>query len=153
MNKQLFTLLCLTLVSSFSYASSKDHQHFLGVFVGATHAQSESEFSYGIEYEFKFTPRWGAGLVYEKTDDAHHGDGVEVTLAALYLHPWQDLRLGVGFGKEEVGGGHPFKEDLTRVSVSYDFHIGGIGIAPTFAVDFVDGETATIFGIAIVKSF
>ncbi|MEZ7972532.1 MAG: hypothetical protein QMC00_04195 [Pseudomonadales bacterium] len=40
-----------------------------------------------------------------------------------------------------------------RTSLSYDFHVGGFGIAPTLAVDFVDGETATVFGFAVVKAF
>ena len=153
MNKYLIYILFLTVFSHMSYASTDEHHHFLGVFIGATHANSESEFSYGIEYEYKFNQLWGAGFVFETTKDAHHGDGVDVSLAAIYLHPWQELRLGVGYGQEKVGGAHSFSEDLTRISVSYDFHLGGVGIAPTIAVDFIDGETATIYGIAIIKSF
>ena len=151
-NKVLATLI-LASTASLSYASSDEHHHFPGVFIGATSADSETEFSYGIEYEYKFSKLWGAGIVFEKTDDAHHGDGVEVTLASAYLHPWKELRVGVGFGQEKVGGAHSFEEDLARVSLSYDFHVAGFGIAPTVAVDFVDGETATVLGIAIIMSF
>jgi len=74
-------------------------------------------------------------------------------LAALYLPPCKELRVGAGFGQEKIGGVHPHTESLSRVSVSYDFHLAGIGIAPTVAVDFVGSETPTVFGIAFVKGF
>lgn len=157
------------LATSSVFASTDDsHQspkHIPGIFVGFTHANSEIEFSYGLEYEYKISKLWGAGIVYEQTDDAHHGAGVDVALAAVYLHPWKELRVGVGFGKETVGSytdnsdsHHPHyhsshKESLVRASVSYDFHVGDFGIAPTLAFDFVDGETATVFGLAFVRAF
>lgn len=147
------SILSLVLTTSAVQAASDDEQHFPGLFIGATNFDSETELTYGIEYEYKFSKQWGAGLVYEKTSDAHHGDGVTVKLASVYLHPWKDLRLGAGFGEEKVGGHHPHSENLTRVSASYDFHVAGLGIAPTLAFDFIDGETATVFGIAIIKPF
>lgn len=146
------SMISLALASGAVHASSEDH-HFPAVFIGATTFDSETDFTYGIEYEYKFSKMWGAGAVFEKTNDAHHGDGTEVSLVSAYLHPWKELRIGAGFGKEEVGGDHPHKENLTRLSVSYDFHVANIGVAPTFAVDFIDGETATVFGVAFVKSF
>ncbi|MGB1262883.1 MAG: hypothetical protein ACPG52_08245 [Cognaticolwellia sp.] len=157
------------LTSSSVFASSDEGhatpKHIPGVFVGFTNFDGETEFSYGLEYEYKISKKWGAGVVYEKTNDAHHGAGVDVALAAVYLHPWKELRLGLGFGKETVGSydsddghGHvhhhkSHKENLIRTSVSYDFHVGDFGVAPTLAFDFIDGETATIFGVAIVKAF
>ena len=153
MKIKLLSILILVLVAGSTYATSDNHHHFPGIFVGATTIDSETDFSYGLEYEYKFTPLWGAGVLFEKTDNAHHGDGVEVALASAYLHPWKELRLGAGFGQEKVGGDHGHTEDLIRVSVSYDFHIAGFGVAPTFAVDFVDGETATVIGISFIKSF
>jgi len=169
-NKMLLAAGVLaTLVTSSVFASTNEGhaapKHIPGVFVGYTNANSETEFSYGLEYEYKISKLWGAGVVFEKTDDAHHGAGVDVALAAVYLHPWKELRVGLGFGKETVGSytdnsdsHHPHyhsshKENLIRTSVSYDFHIGDFGIAPTLAFDFVDGETATILGIAFVRPF
>jgi len=152
--KYLITASLLTaMLSTTVMASTTEYHHFPGVFIGATTIDSETDFSYGFEYEYKATKLWGAGFVFEKTDDAHHGDGVDVTIAALYLHPWKELRVGLGFGKEKVGGDHGYKEDLTRVSLNYDFHVGGFGIAPTIAVDFVDGEQATVVGLSFVKPF
>jgi hypothetical protein len=154
-NKTILTagLLCSLAIAPAFASSNETVQHVPGIFVGFTDAEGETEFSYGLEYEYKFSKQWGAGIVYEKTDKAHHEDGVEVKLAAIYLHPWKNLRLGAGAGKEEIGGHHPHTEDLYRASVSYDFHLGDFGIAPTLAIDFVDGETATVFGIAIVRPF
>ena len=162
-NKMLLAAGILATVTTSSVFASTDGnpKHIPGVFVGYTNANSETEFSYGIEYEYKFSKQWGAGVVYEKTDDAHHGAGVDIALAAIYLHPWKELRVGLGFGQEKVGSyedhDHHFhkshKEDVIRTSISYDFHVGGFGVAPTLAFDFVDGETATVFGVALVKAF
>lgn len=159
-------LLSAILLSTSSLVSAAGGaHHFPGIFIGVTNAQSETEFTYGIEYEYKFDSQWGVGVVYEKTDDAHHEAGVDVALAAIYLHPWKDLRLGVGFGKETVGSydeddghGHihhheSHKEDLYRISASYDFHVGDFGIAPTIAVDFIDDEEAYVFGVAFIRPF
>lgn len=128
-------------------------QHFPGIFVGYTQAEDETHFTYGIEYEYKFTSQWGVGAVYEKTDDAHHGDGITVKLASLYYHPINSIRLGIGAGREKIGGDHPHSEDLYRLSASYEFHLGDFGLAPTFAVDFIDGHEAYVLGVAIVRPF
>ena len=45
------------------------------------------------------------------------------------------------------------KNTKYRASVSYDFHVGDFGIAPTLAFDFVGSQTATVFGVAIVRAF
>ena len=151
-----------TLTTSTAFASTEEYpKHIPGVFVGYTNADSETEFSYGVEYEYKFSKLWGAGVVYEKTDEAHHGAGVDIALAAVYLHPWKELRVGLGVGQETVGSytdhDHHYhkshKENVVRTSLSYDFHLGDYGIAPTLAFDFVDGETATVFGVAFVRAF
>ncbi|MGJ8682049.1 hypothetical protein [Paraglaciecola sp.] len=153
MGKTNKTLLAAALCSSCFLANAAgDAKHFPGIFVGMTHAD-ETEFTYGIEYEYKFNSSWGVGAVYEKTKDAHHGDGVTVKLASLYFHPSKNVRLGAGFGEEEIGGHHPHTEDLYRVSASYDFHVGDFGVAPTVAVDFIDGEKAYVLGVAFIKPF
>lgn len=150
-NNRLFCAAMLMMASMGAQAAD-GKQHAFGVFLGATDAKNETEFTYGIEYEYKFTPRWGAGLVYERTDEAHHGDGVDVTLGSIYYHP-DALRLGLGFGREKVKGAHPHSENLIRLSASYDFHVGEFAVAPTFAVDFIDDDEAVVIGVAILKPF
>lgn len=146
------SLLASSLVFS-SFAVASDKHHFPGIFLGATHADSNTEFTYGLEYEYKFNQNFGAGLVYEKTDEAHHGDGTEVKLASVYYHPIQHVRLGAGFGEEKVKGHHSHTEDLYRLSASYEIAVGEFEIAPTIAFDFIDGDTATILGVGIVRAF
>lgn len=152
--KSIFCL-CILLATGFSqlaFAAEGKH-HFPGIFIGYTDAKNETEFTYGLEYEYRFDTHWGVGAVYERIDDAHHGDGVTVTLASLYYHPTQDFRLGLGAGREKIGGDHPHSENLVRVSAAYDFHFGEIGVAPTLAVDFIDGEKAYVAGVAFIFSF
>lgn len=161
MKKILLAISLLLLSSTSSYAANTGDKHFAGIFVGATTLDSETDFTFGVEYEYKFSDLWGAGFTLERTADSHHGGGADIALAAIYLHPWKDLKLGAGVGKEYVGtymdddhhehGG--YNENVARLSASYDFHVASIGIAPTVAVDFIDGETATVIGVAFIKSF
>ncbi|GGO73120.1 hypothetical protein [Bowmanella pacifica] len=130
-----------------------DNKHYPGIFVGALNSSGETELSLGLEYEYRFTPQWGAGLIYEKASDAHHGDGVSATIAALYYHPYAGWRLGAGIGREKVHGAHSHTEDLYRLNLAYDFHFGEFGVAPTFSIDRVDGHHSRVYGISISKAF
>lgn len=133
--------------------ASDEVKHIPGIFIGTTHFDSESEFTFGVEYEYKITQEWGAGVVYERTNDAHHGDGTAVALASVYYHPTKNIRFGVGYGEERIGGVHPHNEDLYRISSAYDFHVGDFGIAPTIGIDFIDDEEAIVVGFAITRPF
>jgi len=148
----ILLFVCLLNNISSVLAATKAH-HFPGVFFGYTNAADETHFTYGLEYEYKFNQTWGLGGVYEKVDDAHHGDGVTVTVAELFYHPLNNIRLGVGVGKEKIGGDHPHSEDLYRLTASYEYHIGDFGLAPTLAVDFIDGEKGYVFGLALIRPF
>jgi hypothetical protein len=150
----MFSLLILliNLVSS-QLEAKEGYHHFPEIFAGATHADGETNFTYALEYEYKFSANLGAGVIYEKVDDAHHGDGITLQIASLYYHPVSSGRLGLGLGKERVGGSHPHTEDLVRVSASYDYHFEGFSIAPTIALDSVNGESATVFGLGFIKPF
>jgi hypothetical protein len=153
--KTISTLLisiCLLAFSSHVLSEASAH-HLPGIFVGYTHAQSETVFTYGIEYEYKFNQFWGIGFVYEKANDAHHGDGVTVKVAQLLYHPLKNFRLGVGAGTERIGGEHSHTENLYRLSASYEYHVGDFAIEPTFAVDFIDNEKAYVFGAAFIRPF
>lgn len=152
-NKILKCIACSLIFLIPAAQASDEVKHVPGIFIGTTHFDSESEFTFGIEYEYKFTNEWGAGVVYERTNDAHHGDGTAVVLASLFYHPTKNIRLGVGFGEERIGGGHPHNEDLYRISSAYDFHVEDFGIAPTVAVDFIDDEEAIVIGFAITRPF
>ena len=149
MKNKLIALTAFTLFSTASFASSTDYHHALALFVGIISVDSKTESSYGIAYEHKFDRMWGAGAVFETSPDLHNG--TDIILVSAYLHPWKGLRLGAGIGQETIDDLDA--QSLTRVSLSYNFHVGPVGIAPTLAFDFVGGDTATVVGITIVKSF
>ncbi|WP_102796879.1 hypothetical protein [Bowmanella denitrificans] len=146
----ILPILACQLGSSLQAAEAK---HYPGIFIGVLNAAGETDLSLGLEYEFRFSKQWGAGLVYEKASDTHHGDGVSATIAALYYHPYAGWRVGAGVGREKIHGHHGHSEDLYRLNLAYDFHFGGFGVAPTFSIDRVDGHHSRVYGISITKAF
>lgn len=85
MNKLVQVLLLAVL--SHNVCAAGDAKHFPGIFLGVTHA--ESEFTDGFEYEYKFTSNGGVSAVYEKTDDAPHGDGEEAWIVGVaFVRPF-----------------------------------------------------------------
>ena len=157
----LILLLYVLTISPGNYASASESDHGekfkrnnLGLFLGATDPdEGSTEFTYGVEYGYRFTPRFGAGLVYEKTEEAHDGDGASIILMNLYANPYANWRLGLGAGQEKIHGSHSHKETLYRLSAAYHFHTGFFGLAPMVSVDHVDGDNAIVFGVAISRSF
>lgn len=149
----IVVLVVLCTVFTFDAKAKDGYQHFPGVFLGATHADSETDFTYTLEYEYKFSQHFGVGLVYEKINDAHHGDGITIKLASIYYHFGHDFRLGLGYGEEKIGGYHPHTENVTRVNLSYEYHFEHFSLAPSLSIDFIDGENATVFGLAFIKPF
>ncbi len=141
-----------------SVLSAEDHhgsleRHMVGVFLGAEDDASESEFTYGFEYEYRFTPHLGGGVLYEKVEDAHHGDGVSVVLALLSMHPHAGWRFVLGAGREEIHGSHGHTENLLRFGAGYDFHLAGFGIEPTISIDRTERNSKFIYGILFNRKF
>ena len=106
----------------------------------------------------------GAGALYD-----YAGGDLEshVAAVALFVHPVGNLKLLAGFGvehkseeEESHGEGehaaeseHEENEFLVRVGLLYDWHIGRCSISPTFAVDFVNGEEAYVYGVSFGFGF
>lgn len=130
--------------------------HVVGVFLGATDGD-QTDSSYGIEYEYRAHEVFGLGAIWERTPDGHHGDGVTVRLAAVYLHPFAHgeplggVRLTLGAGREKVDG-HG-SEDIWRIGLAYDIELGRFAVAPSVSVDFVDDEEVTVYGVVISTHF
>ena len=154
MKNKILAVSSILLMSLTSFAQANGEvKHIPGIFIGATNFDSETELTFGLEYEYKINSQWGVGAVYESTSEAHHGDGVTVSLVSAFYHPDSHIRLGLGLGQEEIGGYHPHTESLYRVSAGYDFHVDQFGIAPTLAIDVIDGEQAFVFGVAFTRPF
>lgn len=137
-------------------------RHVPGVFVGLTSGDGETDYTIGLEYEYRITSLFGIGAIAETTPNRHGGDGVSVALGALHFHPITNVRLTAGYGWEDIhdasikiaAGKSPSKnKDVFRIGAAYDFHVGAFGIAPTVNLDFVDGHEVAVFGISIIRPF
>jgi hypothetical protein len=137
-------------------------RHLPGVFMGVTSGGGETDYTIGLEYEYRATQMLGFGVIAEHTPDRHSGDGVSVALGALHVHPLGDWRLTAAYGWEDVHdasvkiakGKKPTKnEDVFRLGAAYDFHVGQFGLAPSLNVDFVGGKEVAVFGISVVRPF
>ncbi|WP_026374914.1 hypothetical protein [Aestuariibacter salexigens] len=144
----VFVTCLLALPTTVSAAQGK--KHFPGIFIGNTHFDGEDNFTLGLEYEYRFTPKWGLELIYERINDAHHGDGATVVVAQAMYHPVAQLRMGFGLGQERLGGAYQKNKQLYRATIAYDFLVGDIEIAPTISLDHIDGENAVVAGIAFI---
>lgn len=155
--KLLITFLFLALISNSVFAADDPHQapakHVVGAFLGITSADEHTYGTFGGEYEYRIDRMFGVGVLVEHTPKAHHGDGTTIFMGQLHLHPWKELRLTGGYGREKIHHEGSHSEDVLRLGVAYDFHMNGFGIAPTFNVDWINGHTSKVFGFVINKGF
>jgi len=127
------------------------HRHHLGFLLGAAvtseHGETESGFAFGVDYEYRFHPRVGAGALVEVAT----GELRDVVVAALMTwHPWRGLKLMAGPGVEI---GDDDSEFLVRVGAAYQFKLDRILIGPEFDVDIVDGHPVYVAGLAVGIGF
>jgi hypothetical protein len=148
----------LTLNSPTALAAD-DHgelkHHAIGLIIANADERSGGDhLTLGLEYEYRSDENIGAGLVYEKTENAHHGDGVSIGLAALYYYPYAGWRLGAGLGREKVHGSRGGYNTLYRAGIAYDFHVGRFGIAPMVDYDWIEGESnVLVYGVVFMLPF
>ena len=165
MFKKIIAISALSLVSLLTQASehevtqSAEHNaevaspHSLGVFLGGVNTEHHSYFSYGLEYVYEFNHNWAASVAWERTDKAHHGDGIETYVASALYSPYKNVWLGIGYGKEEIHGHNSHTEDLYRLSAAYDYKFDRFKVAPMIALDFVDGNTSIVAGASFAIMF
>lgn len=149
----LFSLPGVQAVAAEEHGALKHHA--IGVIVAdADERSGDNDLSLGLEYGYRFNKNFGAGVLYEHTADAHHGDGVSVGLAALYYHPHAGWRLAAGVGREKIHGSHGGYNTLYRTGIAYDFHVGRFGIAPTLDYDWIEGaNNVLVYGVAFMLFF
>lgn len=150
---KIISAALMLAISASSVNAAGDAKHYPGIFLGATHIDGETDATFGFEYEYKLSSKFGVGGVWERTKDGHHGDGVNVWVGSFYYHPSEHWRLGMGFGEERVGGYKTKHHDLMRVSAAYEYHLDNLIIAPEVAVDFVGDEEAILTGVSILYPF
>ncbi|MCC2606669.1 hypothetical protein [Planctobacterium marinum] len=147
------TAMTLLSLSAFGIQAAGDAKHYPAIFIGATNFESETDTTIGFGYEYKLSSQFGVGGVWERTREGHHGDGVNVWVGSFFYHPSDHWRLGLGFGEERIGGKKTKHKELMRLSASYEFFGSGYILAPEMAVDFIDGEKATVAGVSIIYPF
>ena len=145
------------------------HKHEFALFLGVTDEKGhDSQFSTGVEYEYRFSHRWGIGglIDYARGDLRNRIIGVPV-----YFHPGAGWILLAAPGIEHHTGrngessehgkadGHSETDEsdnffVFRLGVAYHFHVGSrYGILPTFKVDFVNGEEVLVYGVNFAVGF
>ena len=160
MTKLAYSIIATLAVSTSAIAADDDklNQHVVAAFVGVTDTDYSNESTYGLEYEYRFNNAWGVGGVWERTPDGHSDSNglkkdTSVKVISAYWHK-DYFRLGLGVGQEKVHGEHSHTEDLIRASAAYDFHLTpNLGIAPSVAIDRVDGKNVYVYGAAITYAF
>lgn len=147
------TTVAVLSISAFTALAAGDAKHYPAIFLGATNFESETDTTVGFGYEYKLSSHFGVGGVWERTKEGHDGDGVNVWVGSFFYHPSDHWRLGLGYGEERIGGKKVKHKDLMRLSASYEFFGDGYILAPEMAVDFIDGEKATVAGVSIIYPF
>lgn len=120
--------------------------HTLGIFLGDTTEERRDGFTVGLEYEYRFSERYGVGLTLEHVAGDFHTD-VLVAPVAWHEGPWK-FYAGPGVEDGEEG-----TEALFRMGVEYGFHIGKFEISPQVDMDFVGGDRLLVFGVVFAIGF
>lgn len=126
------------------------YRHIAGVFLGGAHEEfgnREDGFAIGIEYEYRFGPRFGVGAILEHTY-GNLDTWVYALPFAYHNGPW---KLYAAPGIEEAESG---SERMLRLGVEYGFHVGQWEISPQLDVDFIEREGEVfVLGVVFAKGF
>lgn len=130
------------------------HRHHVGVFLGgatrfADGSKTETGAALGLDYEYRFSKRWGIGGVAEAVvfSDEHRDGAFAVP---VYFHPTQRLKLSAGPGFE-IEDGHA--EFMARFSVTYDIPVWKLILSPEVSLDVLDRKQVLLYGLTIGAGF
>ena len=170
--KKLSALLISVLLPTSAVAAEDFPYHHLALFLGLGVEEKkdhdEDTFAVGMEYEYRFSERWGVGGAYETLGD----DSIRNHLLVLpvSLHPGAGWRLFFGPGYEWYDdsqaskshdaagkeGEHKHKDKfLLRLGAGYEFGLGAHwSLAPELIIDALEnGDTTWLAGVAIGYHF
>lgn len=150
-------ILCFTLLAllaPLSVASDAIPHHHLALFLGGGNEEKkdkdEKTWAVGLEYEYRFSERFGIGVAYEELgEDAVRNQAIVVPLS---IHVGGHWRLFTGPGYEWHGNKEKY---LWRAGAGYAFRPGGHWtIAPGALVDVVEnGDKTWLLGVDIGYHF
>ncbi len=133
---------------------NEEKPHHLSLVLGGTHinAADETEFTFGVDYEYRINTLIGVGAVVE-----HAVGDIDATtlLAVSDVHLWRGLALQIGPGVEFVDEGEETETfAIGRIGALYEIEFGeGFTISPQFHYDISSGEDAFVFGFAFGRAF
>jgi len=116
-------------------------ENVIAILVGFAHEGRDDGVVLGVEYERRIDESLGLGLLVEHTFGDFNTWVFAVPLT-LHVEKWKFI-LAPGI---EDRDGH--SENLVRIAVGYEFETSKVTVVPAFAVDFVDGETIYVLGVA-----
>ena len=129
---------------------NKHHSNtHIALFVGTASTDGHSNLSLGSDLEYRLpvlSNIIGVGAVADAviSDHSHL-----LAAGGLFIHPVGGVKLVMAPGAGFEEGHSAF---VMRTGVSYDMHFNALSISPTFNLDFSEGHTTQIFGIAIGAS-
>ena len=153
----LSSLLILPLSSMASESGHEEmhdgeevhHKHTIGLFLGITREHSENLETIGLEYSYRFHPKWTVGGVIERAEREK-----DSTLGIVFLHFWphKGLFFGGGIGRKDPGDK---RENTARATLGYEWELPRAWVINLQAnVDFIENEDREeVYGIAFGKSF
>ena len=133
---------------------NEEKPHHLSLVLGGTHinAADETEFTFGVDYEYRINTLIGVGAVVE-----HAVGDIDATtlLAVADIHLWRGLALQIGPGVEFVDEGEETETfAIGRIGALYEIEFGeGFTISPQLHYDISSGEDAIVFGLAFGRTF
>lgn len=157
--QRICVALCLSWITATGSAGATEveasheeeghRRNALGVFLGATHEEGENRATWGIEYTYRFHPRWSVGGVIERAERDERS-----TLAVAFVHFFvtEGLFLGSGIGRKDPG---EERENTLRLTIGYEFELGGgWSLAPDVTLDVIEGdENEEVVGLTIGRRF
>jgi hypothetical protein len=153
-------MLGFTCIASSAYAEEATHHelphHQLGLFVGGgferdSHSHEEGGTAIGLDYEIKFSEKWGVGAAVEYLSGSDTNRAwVAAVPVSYYLN--EKWRLFAGPGIEFAGDHDKY---LVRAGVAYEIPFAERWTAsPEFIMDFIEGGATTyVLGVSVGYGF
>ena len=160
----IFAALFLSASLGNLYAESEEgahdnhaeHKNHIGLFLGGTThlgAHSSTVFTAGLDYERRFAPIFGVGILLDFPMDFAQYDFTMIAAIPLNLHPFAGLKVTVAPGIEYAHSAAAF---LIRAGLGYDIHVGKYTVTPTISYDYIVSAhptSALVWGIAVGRGF